>query len=114
MMLWLSQSFQYGCQAYDTACKSALKLFDPVYHEALCIAAGAFRTSPVESLYSISGELSLTNNRAVDDVQHFVKMKRLPNSFAYRKLIETPNVTLRKFSGSYRSFGLRFLMLQWF
>ena len=103
----IKPKLQYGSQAYGSACKSALKLLDPVHHAALRIATGAFRTSPIESLYSISGEMSLTNIRAVDDVRHFLRMKRLPHSFAYRQLTETPHVTLRVSSGLHRSFGLR-------
>ena len=109
---------QYGYQAYGSAFKSALKLLNPVqlsvHHAALRIATGAFRNSPVESLYSISGELSLTNIMDVDNVRHFIRMKRLPASFACRKLIETPQVTPRKSSGLHRSFGLHLLELPGF
>ncbi|GFV53288.1 putative RNA-directed DNA polymerase from transposon X-element [Trichonephila clavipes] len=41
----------YGCVAYGSACNSTLKKLDPVHHMALRICSGAFRTSPVQSLY---------------------------------------------------------------
>ncbi|GFW27549.1 reverse transcriptase domain-containing protein [Trichonephila clavipes] len=44
----------YGCVAYGSACDSTLqKTLDPVHHMALRICSGAFRTSPVQSLYVI-------------------------------------------------------------
>ena len=105
----IKPKLQYGSQAYGSACKSVLKLLDPVHHAALRIATGAFRTSPIESLYSISGEMSLTHIRSMDDVKHFARMRRLPNSFAYKKLIDLPHVTPRISSGLHRSFGIRLL-----
>ncbi|GFW61727.1 uncharacterized protein TNCV_3706621 [Trichonephila clavipes] len=41
----------YGCVAYGSACNSTLQKLDPVHHMALRICSGAFRTSPVQSLY---------------------------------------------------------------
>ncbi|GFW05484.1 probable RNA-directed DNA polymerase from transposon X-element [Trichonephila clavipes] len=41
----------YGCVVYGSACNSTLKKLDPVHHMALRICSGAFRTSPVQSLY---------------------------------------------------------------
>ncbi|GFT26303.1 RNase H domain-containing protein [Trichonephila clavipes] len=43
----------YGCVAYGSACNSTLQKLDPVHHMALRICSGAFRTSPVQSLYVI-------------------------------------------------------------
>ena len=41
----------YGCQIYGSAGTSYLKKLDTVHHSALCVCFGAFRTSPVVSLY---------------------------------------------------------------
>ena len=40
----------YGCVVYGSARKSYLKALDPIHHQGLQIALGAFRTSSVESL----------------------------------------------------------------
>ena len=40
----------YGAQIYSSACPTYLKSLDPIHNEALRIATGAFRTSPVASL----------------------------------------------------------------
>ncbi|GFW81559.1 RNase H domain-containing protein [Trichonephila clavipes] len=41
----------YGCVVYGSVCNSTLRKLDPVHHMALRICSGAFRTSPVQSLY---------------------------------------------------------------
>ncbi|GFU28305.1 RNase H domain-containing protein [Trichonephila clavipes] len=54
----------YGCVAYGSACNSTLqKISDPVHHMALRICSGAFRTSPVQSLYVICHQLPLDLRR---------------------------------------------------
>ena len=44
---------------YGSARKSYLKSLDTIHHQGLRLALGAFRTSPVESLYAESSEPSL-------------------------------------------------------
>ena len=46
---------EYGCQVYGSACKTTLQKLDIVHNMALRICTGAYRTSPVESLYVDSG-----------------------------------------------------------
>ena len=45
----------YGSQVYGSACKSLLSKLDVVHNMALRICTGAFRTSPVDSIYVDSG-----------------------------------------------------------
>ena len=42
----------YGCVVYGAASKRILQKLDPIHHQGLRIALGAFRTSPVSSLYA--------------------------------------------------------------
>ena len=49
----------YGSFIYGSARKSYLKCLDTIHHLGLRLALGAFRTSPVESLYAESNEPSL-------------------------------------------------------
>ncbi|GFV94243.1 probable RNA-directed DNA polymerase from transposon X-element [Trichonephila clavipes] len=53
----------YGCVAYGSACNSTLQKLDPVHHMALRICSGAFRTSPVQSLYVNCHQLPLDLRR---------------------------------------------------
>ncbi|GFV35356.1 RNase H domain-containing protein [Trichonephila clavipes] len=52
----------YGCVVYGSACNSTLRE-DPVHHMALRICSGAFRTSPVQSLYVHCNRLPLDLRR---------------------------------------------------
>ena len=51
--------FDYGSIVCGSARKSYLKCLDTIHHQGLRLALGAFRTSPVESLYAESNESSL-------------------------------------------------------
>ena len=46
---------EYGSQIYGSACKTTLAKLDVVHNMALRICTGAYRTSPIESLYVDSG-----------------------------------------------------------
>ncbi|GFY57344.1 CTD small phosphatase-like protein 2 [Trichonephila inaurata madagascariensis] len=54
-----------GSVVYSSACKSLLKILDPVHHQALRLCLGAFRTSPVESLYAETYEPPLDLRRNI-------------------------------------------------
>ena len=45
----------YGSVVYGSTKDYILKKLDPIHHQGLCIALGAFRTSPVKSLYAKAG-----------------------------------------------------------
>ena len=49
----------YGCIIYGSARKSYLQMLDPIHNQGLRLALGAFRTSPVASLYVEADEPSL-------------------------------------------------------
>jgi len=52
-----------GSIDWGSARKSYIKVLDPIHHQGLRIATGAFRTSQVESLYIESNEESLYRRR---------------------------------------------------
>lgn len=56
---------EYGAESYGSATKTVLNKLDSVHHDGLRLATGAFRTSPIESLYALSGKMSLANRRKV-------------------------------------------------
>ena len=53
----------YGCIIYGSARKSYLQMLDPIHNLGLRLALGAFRTSPVASLYVEADEPSLYSRR---------------------------------------------------
>lgn len=59
----IRSQLDYGCIVYNSARASVLKMLDPIHHQGLRLAIGAFHTSPVLSLYAEANELSLEYRR---------------------------------------------------
>jgi len=53
----------YGSIFYSTAKKSTLKILDIILNLGLRLSIGAFKSSPIESIYIIAGELPLKYRR---------------------------------------------------
>ena len=60
----------YGCIIYGSARKSYLQMLDPIHNQGLRLALGAFRTSPVASLYVEADEPSLYSRREKLSLQY--------------------------------------------
>ena len=54
----VSSKLDYGCIVYGSARRLILKQLDPIHHQGLRIALGAFRTSPAQSLNTEAHEPS--------------------------------------------------------
>ena len=63
--------FEYGPIVYGRL-QSLLKEMDPIHHQGLRIALGAFRTSPVQSLYVEAHEPSLSSRRLILSLNYVV------------------------------------------
>ena len=70
----------YGCVVYGSASKSVLRTLDAVHHAGLRICLGAFRTSPVQSLYLKAGETSLSLRRLRLAMNYVLKLHSLPEN----------------------------------
>lgn len=70
----------YASQVYGTATCSNLKKLDPVHHQAIRLCLGAYRSSPVESLYAESGELPLEFRRQMLQLQYYARTKQFKPS----------------------------------
>ena len=84
----------YGCIVYGSARRSILKQPDPIHHQGLRIALGAFRTSPAQSLYIEAHERSLTTRRLKLSLNYVLKLKSLPENPAYSCVFEPENTKL--------------------
>ena len=73
----------YGSIVYGSARKSYLKSLDTIHHQGLRLALGAFRTSPVESLYAESNKPSLYTRREKLSLQYTTKLAANPKNPAY-------------------------------
>ena len=73
----------YGCIVYGSASKTALAKLDPVHNQGLLLSLGAFRSSPVESLYVEAHEPPLEIHREKLALQYTMKLKANPRNPAY-------------------------------
>ena len=73
----------YGCIVYGSAGPDTLKKLDPVHNQGLRLSLGAFRSSPVESLYVEAHEPPLEVRREKLILQYLLKLKANPENPAY-------------------------------
>ena len=72
----------YGCVVYGSAAKTSLAKLDPVHNQGLRLSLGAFRSSPVESLYVEAHEHPL-EIRDKFALQYILKVKANPENPAF-------------------------------
>ena len=86
-----------------------MKSLDPIHHQVLRIALGAFRTSPVQSLYAEAGEPSLTHRRLKLSMNDFLKLKSLPDNPCHNVINNPPPSELFERTKTIPPFGTRIL-----
>ena len=79
---------------YGSARKSYLQMLDPIHNQGFRLCLGAFRTSPVESLYVDAHEPSLGARRAKLSLQYASKIKSLPNHPAHNAVFHNTYMKL--------------------
>ena len=82
----IRSKLDYGSIIYWSARKSYLKTFDPIYCGGLRLVLGAFRTSPVESLYAVANEAPANNRSCKLALQYYVKLNSCPTNPAHHKV----------------------------
>ncbi|GBN86300.1 putative RNA-directed DNA polymerase from transposon BS [Araneus ventricosus] len=103
----------YGCMIYGSASKSVLQILDPVHHLGLRLASGAFRTSPVHSLYVICGVPCLQFRRQTLSLKYYFRIKGDSEHPIYDRVLHPLFGTFYSNKKSYTpSFGhrMRFLI----
>ncbi|XP_067138961.1 uncharacterized protein [Centruroides vittatus] len=65
----------YGCVVYGSTRESTLRMLDPIHHQALRLCTGAFRTSPVQSLYVDAHEPPLSLRREQLSLFYYIKQR---------------------------------------
>ena len=102
----------YGSIVYGSARKSYLMMLDTVHHQGLRLALGAFRTSPVESLYVEAEEPSLYLRREKLALQYAIRLAANPSNPTF-KVTFPPHISQDIIDlydnkpNAIRSFGLR-------
>ena len=86
----------YGCIVYGSSAKSNLEMLDPIHNAGLRLALGAFRTSPIQSLYTEARETSLSLRRLKLSLNYALKLKSMPDNPAFDLKIFILKLTLKK------------------
>ena len=101
----------YGCIVHGAASKRILQKLDPIHHQGLRIALGAFRTSSVSNHYAKAQEMSLRNRFKKLSMNYVPKLKTCPNNPVYSCVIEPLNSQLFEKSQLTSPVGFRVLPL---
>ena len=108
----IRSKLDYGSIVYGSARKSYLMMLDTVHHQGLRLALGAFRTSPVESLYVEAEEPSLYLRREKLALQYAIRIAANPSNPTF-KVTFAPHISQDLIDlydnkpNAIRSFGLR-------
>ncbi|GFW00237.1 putative RNA-directed DNA polymerase from transposon X-element [Trichonephila clavipes] len=96
----------YGCVVYGSARASVLKQLDTIHHSALRICSGAFRTSPVTSLYVVCHQPTLELRRRQLCANYFIRAMSVPShplkpfalAIGLNRLYEAHSFNIKPFS----------------
>ncbi|PVD37664.1 hypothetical protein C0Q70_00263 [Pomacea canaliculata] len=90
----IRSKLDYGSIIYGSARESYLKILDPIHHQGLRICLGAFRTTPVQSLYAEAGEPPLSLRRLKLMLSYACRLKSHPGNPAYRAVFRPQRAAL--------------------
>ena len=96
----------YACQIYSSASKSLLKQLDVAHNLGLRICTGAFRTSPVESIYVDTDEIPLDLRREELGLRYMTRIKSSSKNPSL-KILGSCNMNLYKKPRSSKPFHVR-------
>ena len=82
----------YGSIVYGSARPSYIKALDTIHNQGLRLCLGAFRTSPMESLYVEANEPSLYRRREKLSLQYAIKLKSIIRNPAHAVAFKPNNV----------------------
>ena len=98
----------YGCIIYGSARKSYLQMLDPIHNQGLRLALGAFRTSPVASLYVEADKPSLYSRREKFSLQYAIRLAAYSSNPAHGVTFPPNYVDLyEQKPKAIKSFGIR-------
>ena len=98
----------YGSVVYGSARKSYLQILDTVHHQGLRLALGAFRTSPVTTLYVEADEPSLYLRREKLSLQYAIRLAANQRNPAFKVTFSPQFLELYEHKpNAIKPFGLR-------
>jgi len=97
----------YGAMVYSSARPSTIRSLGSVHHAGIRIATGAFRTSPVESLWAEAGEPPLSLRREYLLASYAAKISSMPRHFVYDQMLHPDNRVYAHKPNATRPAGIR-------
>ena len=79
---------EYGSQAYSSAAPTTLQTLDPIHNQALRICLGAFRTTPLASLYVEANINSLENRRQLANMNYYFRIHQIEKQNRHSNIID--------------------------
>ena len=108
----IRSKLDYRSITYGSARKSYLQMLDTIHHQGLRLALGAFRTSPVTSLYAEADEPSLHLRREKLSLQNATRLAANPSNPAFTVTFSPQFLDIyERKPNKIRPFGLRVLPL---
>ena len=106
----IRSKLDYGSIVNGSARKSYLAMLDPIHHQGLRLALGAFRTSPTASLYVEADEPSLNTRREKLSLQYAIRIAENNSNPAYDVTFQPKYTELYESKPNFiKSFGVRTL-----
>ena len=101
----IRSKLDYGSFIYQSARRTYLRILNPICHGGIRLVLGAFRTSPVESLYAEADEAPANIRSSKLATQYYAKLKSCPSNPVYnaafhpryRELFEKREKTIQLF-----------------
>lgn len=104
----IRSKLDYGSIVYGSARKSYIQALDTIHHQGIRLALGAYRTSPIQSLYVEANEPSLENRRLKLALQYAIKLKTNKGNPAYPAVFTVQySIMYERKPNHIRPFGLR-------
>lgn len=92
--MYIRSKLDYGAPIYGSACSTHLNTLNTVANEALRIVTGAFRSTPIQTLQVLAGEMSLEQRREYLALRYYYKIKSNLNNPAQRYIVPLTYRTL--------------------
>lgn len=87
----IRSKLDYVCIVYNSACQTTLKTLDVVANDAIRIATGALKTTPVATLNVLVNEMPLSLRRSKLSLQYYFKILSFINNPTHPQITDLSN-----------------------
>ena len=105
--MYVRSKLDYGSPIYDSASPTLLRSLDSICTDAIRIATGAFRSTPVTTLHTLANEMTLCERRDYLALRYYFKIKSHLGNPAHQALVSTRDSLLFSHRNLSLPLGLR-------